>query len=130
MILDKNMEFSDAQAVTASAASTNVVDTGIANANLGDGRPKRVEAVVNTDFATCDSIKFTLQECDTVGGSYTTLLDGVAVLVAAAVSGKKLFSGALPTQHKRFLRGYYTIAGSNATAGKVDAFIAADIQNN
>jgi len=127
MILDSKLEFSNAQAVTATAASTNAIDIGLAAPNIGDGTPKRVEVIVNTNFATCDSLKATLEE-SADDSTYTTLLDGVAVAVASLKKGKKLLSVPLPTQHKRYLRINYTIAGSNATAGKVDAFVCESAQ--
>lgn len=122
MILDNNLILSDGQAVTATAASTNVIDTGPNSADWGKGQEMVVTAQVDTDFATCDSLKVTLQD-SADNSSFATLLDGIVVAVASLVAGKKLLQVTIPPTHRRYLRLNYTIAGSNATAGKVNAHI-------
>jgi hypothetical protein len=49
MFLDELLKFSDSQALTATALSTNVIDTGSVDRNVGQGEPMAV--VVNVEVA-------------------------------------------------------------------------------
>lgn len=122
MILDQKLLMSDGQAVTVTAASTNVIDTGPNSANLGGGADLVATAQVDTAFATLTSLKATLQH-SADDNTFTTLVDGVAIAAASLVAGKKLLECSIPPGHLRYLRFYFTVAGSDATAGKVNAHI-------
>lgn len=128
MILDDKLVFSNGQAITDTAASTNVLDFGLADANEGDGTPKRLRVEVETAMAKLTSLKATLQE-SVDNDTFTTLIDGVAVLLAAALPGKKLLDVPLPITHKRYLRINYTVVGTTEDEGTVNAFIVLDAQN-
>ena len=59
MILDEQALFSDKQAVTADAASTNVIKVG---GNIAKGTPVEILAqVVEQDFATLTSLEIKVQ---------------------------------------------------------------------
>lgn len=124
-ILDKQLEFSDAQAVTATAASTNVIDLDTAAPNIGSsGTPIYAEVRVNT---TCTSggsatIDAVLQH-STDNSTFTTLVAPAQVAVAAATAGTVIMRVPLPAKHNRYLRINYTIGTANLTAGKFDAFL-------
>jgi hypothetical protein len=120
MIRDKNLIMSENQAITTTAASTNVLDLG--ETKRGDGNPLYVDVTVTTTLASGTSIKADLEHCDTAGGTYTVAMGGPVVLTAAAVAGKKLLSGALPLGLKKFVRINYTVSGTY-DAGKVTAEI-------
>ena len=123
MLLDKNAIFSDAQALAAgSANSSNVIDCGIADANLGAGTAVWLVVKVNTAFNTLDSIAAALQHSDT-NGSFADVVAGPAVALADQASGTILLMVSLPAKHKRYLVVNYTIVGSNPTVGAVDAFL-------
>ncbi|MFU1966152.1 Bbp16 family capsid cement protein, partial [Bordetella bronchiseptica] len=64
MIIDKLLQVSDGQAVTASAASTDVIDFGQANPNTGmDDRSKMVITVdESADAAGAATVTFSVQD--------------------------------------------------------------------
>lgn len=126
MITDKMNTLSEDQAVTASAESTNTIDTEVDASKIGDGNPKFVYFVVTADFATLTSLAFEIEDAaDDGAGAADTWADlAVSQAVAAAdlVKGKTI-KMAIPSGARRHLRAYYTVAGSNATAGKVSAYV-------
>lgn len=119
-MLDNSLFLSDAQAVTASAPSTNVLDLGGGDLH----NPLYFVAKVDVDFATLTSLTVALQTADTSDfASAETLATLPACAVADLKAGKILCAVALPLGLKKFIRANYTVAGSNATAGKVSAFL-------
>jgi len=120
MTIDKNM-FSDEQAVTATAASTNVIDFGADLGNIGDGQSVRVYAQVVVDFATLTSLTVALQTSAVEGSGYYAVLTGPTVVLADLVAGKVVLEATVPKDMLQYCRLYYTVAGSSATAGKVTA---------
>lgn len=133
MYIDKQLVMSDDQAVTVTAASTNVIDTGskssLIQTIVGKGKGE-VYIKIGTTFLTCTSLKITLQSSDAEAfGSGVSTHAEETILVAAALAGKELY-WKLPDSLLRYVRVYYTVAGSDATAGKVDAAIILDRQTN
>lgn len=126
-ILDAELELSDAQAVTATAASTNVIDLTDAAANIGrGGTPLYLQVKCNT---TTDSsgdaavLAVTLEHSDD-NSTYTQTGIGVTGLAQASVTaGAILLTAALPPTLKRYIRVYYTVSTANYTAGAFDAYI-------
>lgn len=131
MILDKELLLSDHQAVTATAASTNVID--LQGANLGDqgpGEPLNLFAqVTDANFTTGTSIALAVQTDDDVAfGSPTTLFTTPAIALASLVAGYNFALGSLPIElGERYLRFYYTVVGTMA-AGTITAGITPDRQ--
>lgn len=121
-LVDAILIFSDEQAITATAASTNVIDFGEANANLGAGTPLIINFIITEAFATCDSLQISLQQGSTSTPA-TELINLPAILTASLTKGAYIPEIMIPSQHLRYLRLYYTIAGSNATTGKIFAYI-------
>lgn len=124
MLLDHTLVLSEAQAVTASAASTNIVDQKAA----GDayGALWVVAKVVDDDFATLTSLTVGVQTDDNTSfSSPKTLASSGAVAAAALTEGEFICCFRLPADCERYIRLYYTVGGSNATAGKVTAFLTA-----
>lgn len=125
MFMDKLNEFSDNQAVTGSAPSAESLD--IANTDLGSGEPIQIFATVTEDFATCTSVKITLQQSDTENfASSTELVSSRAVPVAELKAGFRFSFGSLPPTNGNYLRAYYTVSGSNATTGKITCALVLD----
>lgn len=119
-MLDKTLEFSRAQAVTASAASTNVLDLG--GGNLHHGLYLVVKT--GTAFATCTSVTPSIQTSDdSTFSSPETVATLPTFAVASLTASKVLAKVCLPIGLKKYVRMYYTVAGSNATAGTLDAFL-------
>lgn len=121
-LVDAILIFSDEQAITATAASTNVIDFGEANANLGAGTPLIINFIITEAFATCDSLQISLQQGSTSTPA-TELVNLPAILTASLTKGAYIPEIMIPSQHLRYLRLYYTVAGSNATTGKIFAYI-------
>lgn len=125
MIFDKQTLFSDAQAVTATAASTNTVDLGpIATGykrRVGLGEKIPVVVQVIEAFAGATSLTVAVQESDAPGSGFTDIATSVAVPVASLKPGYRFEIDVIPrNQSKRYLRLNYTVDGT-ATAGKVTA---------
>ena len=132
MIFDKESLFSNNQAVTATAASENVIDLGADNALVNSPNEKDVEVFcqVTTAFTTLTDLTVSLQsDNDVAFGSPTTLLTTAAIGVATLVAGYKFAIGMLPKNlTERYIRLYYTVGGSNAVAGKIMAGLVLDVQ--
>ncbi len=120
-LLDKKLEFSDAQAVTSTADSTNTLDMQVADANLGAGKPLWLIVEVGETFANATSMKVTLQDSAT-DFSGATLIDSKVHLEAALVKGFRLLAVPLPAEHKRYLKLVYTVSGTH-NAGAVNAYL-------
>jgi len=125
MIMDKTNLFSDDQAITASAVSTNVIDLGVSR-DIGKGTPVPVLIQVTKDFATLTSLTATIETSETEDfSSSETLATSGAVPVADLVAGRNLAPQFMPIGVQRYLRISYTVAGSSATAGTVTAGVVA-----
>jgi len=141
MIFSKNLLFSDDQAVTADAASTNIFDLGAAATpyggaaalpkDIGKGEPVHVLIQVTTAFATCTSVTVTLEVDDNDGFSSAKTLASETILLADLVAGKTTFLQCVPNgADERYIRVYYTVNGSDATAGNITAGITMGNQTN
>ena len=129
MILDKENLFSDDQAITASAASTNVVDLGVSR-DIGKGVPVPVLIQVTADFATLTSLTAEIETSDSEDfSSSETLATSGAIPAADLVAGYQFPMQYMPLGTKRYVRVNYTVAGTNASAGTVTAGIVAAHQH-
>jgi len=134
MILDKQNEFSDSQAVTVTAISTNVVDTlpstlttGVLVSNLGGEEGGYLVVQVDTAFTGLTDLTISLESSSTanLATSPTVHFKSGTLLPAALAAGKTLLSIPLPFgDYQRYLGLRYTVTGT-ATAGAISAFIAA-----
>jgi hypothetical protein len=124
MIYDKNHVFSDAQAAfdtDDTVESTNSINIGVADPNMGAGNKKTVRVVVSTLFESGTSVQAILQHSDD-DSTWVTLLAGVVVLTAAAVVGKTLLEAVLPAEHMQYLQVAYVNVGANS-AGACNAWL-------
>ena len=121
-LVDAILIFSDEQAITATAASTNVIDFGEVNPNLGAGTPLIINFIITEEFATLTSLQISLQHGATSTPA-TELVNLPAIAAANLTKGAYIPEIMIPSQHLRYMRLYYTVAGSNATAGKIFAYI-------
>lgn len=124
MLLDKQNQFSDAQEVLASAASTNIVEIlKGALKEISFGQPIPLLAQVVEDFAGCTSVKVAVQTSESVDfSSPTTLIETSAINVADLKAGYKFPINFVPKGNKGYMRMYYTVVGTG-TAGKITAGI-------
>lgn len=130
---DLQTEFSDAQAITASAASTNFINLGAPNTvpgapsatprDIGGGGRQHVSIEVVEAFATLTSLTVNVEVDDNSSfSSAKTVATTGPIAVAALTLGAKLPISMLPKGvDEQYLRLNYVVAGSNATAGKITA---------
>tara|TARA_R110000851_G_scaffold88070_9_gene192202 strand:+ start:455 stop:883 length:429 start_codon:yes stop_codon:yes gene_type:complete len=123
MILDSLLKFSDAQALTATADSTNVIDLGL-DRDIGIGEPMAVVITVgvSADVADADeTYQFQLETDDNAAMSSSTVIGDVTVAGANLVAGDKVV---IPIGHsnERYLQVLYTLGGTSPSV-TVDAFL-------
>ncbi len=123
MILDADLIFSEKQAVTATAASTKVLD--LQEGGDAIGQELTVKAVVGTAFAGGTSLQFKLQTSGD-NSTWTDLLMTGAVAVADLKSGAIPFDVRVPKGAKRYLRMQYVAVGT-FTGGTVTAFLTKEL---
>lgn len=129
MIFDRQSLLSDAQAVTANAASTNVIDLGpIATGykrrvGLGHKVPLAIQVV--EAFNTLTSLEIIVQGSDTEAFSApVNLATTGAIPVASLKAGYRASIDVIPrNQEQRYLRLSYVVVGTAPTTGKVTAGI-------
>ena len=133
MIFDSTNLFSSAQAITATAASTNVIDLGatgkvvggtanlVRDIGLGQRIPLRIQVV--EAFNTLTSLAVTIQVDDNEAFSSPTTVDSQTIALAGLTLGA-VFNGLYfvpPKTNERYVRLNYTVAGTNPTLGKITA---------
>lgn len=130
MIIDKALQVSSAQAVTSSAASTDVIDFGQTNPNTGmDDRSSMVITVSESAAASgAATVTFSIQD----SADNSTFAD---VAVTAAIGKASLTAGQqivipMPVKLRRYCRAYYTVGTGPLTAGKFSAQVVAGFQQN
>lgn len=141
MLMDFEAKFSNEQAITASAASADVIDWGAigtpmhaaAALDVDWGIPDCLflQGFVTTTFATLTSLTIAIQ-VDTVENfaSPTAVLTTGAIPVASLVEGVWLRQLRMPRGlTQRYMRAYYTVTGSNATAGAITLGVVAGEQS-
>lgn len=139
MILSAQQLFSDDQAITASADSTNVIDLG------APGTPYGAAAALNQDIGKGAKIPILVQVTEAFNnlttleikistGSATTLGTTIAsqtIALADLVVGKQLNLDFLPNGIvERYLGIEYVVVGTAPTTGKVTAGITMGVQTN
>ena len=97
MIFDEQALFSDKQAITADAASTNIIDLGAPGTpkhaqaaitqDIGKGRPVPMRIQVTEAFNNLTSLKVQVQVDDNTGLSSAKTVAEVTVLLADLVAG-------------------------------------------
>lgn len=139
MIFSINQLFSDDQAITATADSTNVIDLGVAgtpfgataslNQDIGKGNPIPILVQVTEAFDNATSVGFTISTGATT--SLGTSIITETVPLASLVVGKQFVIQVLPNQIiEQFLGIQYTVTGTDPTVGKITAGITMGNQTN
>lgn len=135
--LDTRAEFSDAQAVTATAISTNVMNqkgTGLApNATENIGAPATAYLVITVGTAAAAAgaamVTATLESADDAALSTNAQVHAStgAKALADMVAGATLAVIPLPAgNYKQYLGVRYTVATGPLTAGTFNAFLTLD----
>jgi len=138
MYVDKFAEFSDIQAVTATAISTNVMDLNPAfklNTNGVDiGTGQDVYLIVQVDVAAAAAgaatVVVTLESSSAAGLTSSNVhLTSKTLALTDMTAGKTLMAVKLPTDtYLRFLGVRYTVATGPLTGGSFSAFLTTDVQ--
>lgn len=135
MIFDQQTLLSDAQAITATAASTNQIDLGPINSgfarDIGKGKPIPLRIQVVEAFNTLTSLTVALQvDGDVAFGSPKTVWSQVVVL-ADLILGKVIIPEYIPRgTDERYMRLNYTVTGTAPTLGKITAGVVMAGQSN
>jgi hypothetical protein len=122
-MLDDFTIYSDAQAITATAASTKPV---LFMPFTGRGEPVKLRVTVLEDFNNLTSLNIKVQETneeDTDFSAATDANNGVTVPLADLKKGAKIALRFLPKIKKERTRLLYTVVGSAPTTGKVFAAV-------
>ena len=130
MMYDKLNTFGTDQAVTTTAASTDIVDLGAAR-DMGNGEPLELVILVTETVtaAGAATVTFTLETDDNAGFSSTLVLAGSGAMAKAVLTaGTEVLRVKVPLDAERYLRTNYTVATGPLTAGKFTAFLAHDRQ--
>ncbi|SVS89264.1 Uncharacterised protein [Klebsiella pneumoniae] len=129
MLLDQQALFSAAQVITATAASTNVIDTGSAKdvGKYGD-IPLLIQVVEG--FNNLTSLTVTVQTDDNSSFSSAADVLSMTIPLASLVLGYKSPVITLPMKMERYIRLNYTVTGTAPTTGKVTAGITGGVQTN
>lgn len=133
MYLDLGSLLSDSQAITATAASTNIIDLGAVGKtaynsvqlkrSVGSSSSERVPFVIKVDasFNNLTSLKFDFQTDEDSAFGSPKVVFSATLLLADLVKGKVVMDQ-LPFEVKeRYLRVYYTVVGTAPTLGTVTA---------
>lgn len=129
MLFDAKLLMSSNQAITATAASTDVIDRGDSK-DVGKAGDVPIAVQVTEAFNNLTSLAIAIQtDSDSAFGSAVTLAT-VTVALADLKAGYQLPIITLPKGCKRYLRLNYTVTGTAPTTGKVTAGIVAGVQTN
>jgi len=141
MIFDRTTQYSNGQAVTATAASTNIIDHLAAGIPYGSSTPVARDLGVGPEvpllvqvteaFTGATSVQVSYQTSDASNfASPETVVSTAAVPVADLKAGYQFAIAQIPFKaRKRYSRLNFTVDGT-ATAGKITAGIVAAVQKN
>lgn len=141
MIFDRTLLFSNAQAITADAASTDIVDLGATGTafghaaalvkDIGKGAAIPLLIQVVEAFNTLTSLRVVVQCDDNSGFSSAKDVLEVTLPLASLTVGRTFPIIAIPPGvNERYMRIYYDVIGTNPTLGKVTAGIVEGVQTN
>ncbi|MBX5020419.1 Bbp16 family capsid cement protein [Rhizobium lentis] len=135
MIFDKQTMLSDAQAITATAASTNNIDlgpvkTGIVR-DIGKGKAIPLLVQVVEAFNNLTSLTVELQTDDNSGFTSAKTVWSQVVVLADLKAGKVVIPEYIPRgTDERYVRLNYTVTGTAPTTGKITAGVTMGNQSN
>ncbi len=121
MILDGLLLLDTASAITATAASANVID--LLNArDIGAGEPIALMCLVGTAFTTTNSATLNIQyQSSTDNSTYTTIIETGALAAAVLTANSKQFQTYIPRDPitHRYIRLNYVVGTGVFSAGTV-----------
>jgi len=131
MKIDAENLFSDEQAITAAAGSTNILDLGAVR-NIGVGKTIYLVVVVDvafTDAGSDSTLTVTVEtDNDVAFGSPTLAAQTVGTFAALSAIGSRLVARLQPDAIlERYMRVYYTPNNGDLTTGSVTTFLTLGI---
>ncbi len=128
MILDEQNLFSDNQAITATAASTNVLDFG--KREIAFATPVELFIQVTEDFNNLTSLTIAVQTSATENFSTAVDLLNQTILAANLKKGTVSTIKFLPKGNLGYIRLYYTVTGTAPSTGKIFAGVSDGVQES
>jgi hypothetical protein len=143
MIMDATLQFSNAQPITATTASTNVIDLGSTGSayqaaaplirDIGGGEDTELLVTVSETFNNLTSLNVAIEVA--TDAAFTTpkqVFRSPEYLAADLVMGKKyLLPDEFPVgTNQRYVRMTYNVTGTAPTTGKITAGVVWVLQNN
>jgi hypothetical protein len=132
MLTDALLQLSTAQAVTATAVSTNTVDLGVAR-DIAPGRPMYAVFQIDTTFTAAGGATLNCQVVSSAAAALTSptvIADSGPIPVAQLTAGRRLIAvGISPSvlttapNGQRFIGAQYTVNTGPMTAGAITATI-------
>lgn len=141
MIFDRTLLFSNAQAITADAASTDTLDLGATGTVMfaasplvrDPGRGSEIPLLIQVveSFNTLTSLRVIVQCDDNSGFATPKNVIEVELPLASLIAGREFPIVAIPPGvNERYMRIYYDITGTAPTLGKITAGVVAAVQTN
>ncbi|GEM70948.1 hypothetical protein SAQ01S_07140 [Sphingomonas aquatilis NBRC 16722] len=142
MILDRTGLLSENQAITATAASTNVIDLGNPGTpygastplkrDIGRGEPVPFFVGVTEAFNNLTSLTIAIQTDTTAAFSAPDTVFSATYVAADLVPGQKhIQPDWFPVgASKEFVRMFYTVTGTAPTTGRITAGVVMSRQTN
>lgn len=130
MIIDKALQVSNEQTVTATAASTDVIDFGQANPTTGLN--PMMHMVIGVDQAAtaagAATVVFSVQD-SADNSTFADVAATAAIGKAALTLGQQIVIP-MPTAHRRYVRVNYTVGTGPLTAGQFSAQVVTGFNQN
>ncbi len=135
MIFDRQTLLSDAQAITATGPSTNVINLGPIKQGLirdiGKGEPIPFLIQVVESFNNLTSLAVTIQTDDNEAFSSPKAVIATTVVLADLKAGKIIPPSHIPRgTDELYLRLLYTVTGTAPTTGKITAGFTAGVPSH
>lgn len=135
MLFDKELLFSDAQAITADAASTNVVkmDGRLKEIAFGTPIPVRIQCVEDFTGTGITSVAVKIQTSVDEAFTSPIVLAETTIAAASLKAGYVAPINFIPAGNKGFMRVYYDVtleSGGSITKGKFTAGVVAANDNS
>lgn len=124
--------FSDEQAITVTAPSTDVIDLGV-DRDIGSGEAIELVIKVNDLFTAAGDATLTIDvetDNDSAFGSANIIASSGAIGKAALTAGSEHLKIRVPMTTERYLRLNYTVATGPMTAGSLTAGLQLSRQDN
>ena len=127
MLLDSQNLFSNAQAITGSAVSENVVV--MCEGEVAFGTPKPLLIQVVEDFAGATSLTVEIETAPSADFAEKVVLASATLKASELVAGAQFPINYLPKGNKGYMRLAYSVEGT-ATSGKITAGLVAGLSQS